>query len=46
MHSDLTEAEIRSVDGMILFKEQEAWRTAYGQLKQELAMREHIDNKP
>ncbi|WP_267902108.1 hypothetical protein [Pseudoblastomonas halimionae] len=42
----MTDAEIQSVDGKILFKEQEAWRTAYGQLKQELATREHIDNKP
>ena len=44
--SDLTDEEVASVAGMILFKEDPVWRQAYADLKQILADREHLENKP
>ena len=44
--SDLTDQEVASVAGMILFKEDPAWRLAYADLKYILADREHVENKP
>jgi hypothetical protein len=32
--------------GSILFKEDAAWRMAYADLKEVLAGREHLENKP
>jgi hypothetical protein len=39
--SDLTEDEVRSVNG-ILFKETAEWSAAVAQLKEELSRREHV----
>lgn len=44
--SDLSDDEIASAAGSILFKEDAAWREAYADLKTILAGREHIDGKP
>ncbi len=44
--SDLSDEEVASVAGLILFKEDVDWRTAYAELKQVLASREHVENKP
>ncbi|WP_230292055.1 hypothetical protein [Croceicoccus sp. Ery5] len=44
--SDLADQEVASVAGMILLKEDPAWRLAYADLKNILAEREHIENKP
>jgi hypothetical protein len=44
--SDLSDEEVGSVAGLILFKEDVAWRTAYADLKEVLASREHVENKP
>ena len=44
--SDLTDQEVASLTGMILFKEDPAWRLAYADLKHILADREHVENKP
>jgi hypothetical protein len=40
--SDMTDAEIEAVTGMILFKDTELWRAAYRDLKDVLATREHV----
>ena len=45
-HSDLSDEEIASVAGAILFKEDGAWRAAHADLKDILAGREHRPNKP
>ncbi|WP_166036601.1 hypothetical protein [Sphingosinicella sp. YJ22] len=44
--SDLSDEEVRSAAGSILFKEDAAWRAAYTDLKEVLANREHLENKP
>ena len=44
--SDLTSDEVASVSRLILFKNDPAWRTAYGDLTALLARREHKANKP
>lgn len=44
--SDLTEEEVASAAHLILFKSDEAWRTAYSDLKDVLARREHVARKP
>lgn len=44
--SDLSNEEISSVGGSILFKEDAAWRAAYADLKDVLANRGHLENKP
>lgn len=44
--SDLSDEEVGSVAGSILFKEEAAWRAAYADLKEVLANREHLENKP
>lgn len=44
--SDLSQAEIDSVRGAILFKSDPAWRSAYNDLKVALAPREHKAAKP
>ena len=44
--SDLSDEEVGSVAGLILFKEEGAWRAAYSDLKEVLASREHVKNKP
>ena len=44
--SDLSDGEIRSAAGSIIFKEDAAWRAAYAELKEVLAGREHLENKP
>ncbi len=43
--SDLSEAEIASVDGQILFKSDALWQSAYADLKDVLASRENLRNK-
>ncbi|TMJ15153.1 MAG: hypothetical protein E6G94_07815 [Alphaproteobacteria bacterium] len=45
-HSDLLPEEIESAGGMILFKTDAAWRSAYAEVKDVLAGREHVANKP
>jgi hypothetical protein len=40
--SDLSAAEIASAEGLILFKSDAAWRSAYADLKDVLAGREHL----
>ena len=45
-YCDLSDEEIASVAGAILFKEDEAWRAAHADLKAVLAGREHRENKP
>lgn len=45
-HSDLLPEEIESAVGMILFKTDPAWRSAYGDVKDVLAGREHVVKKP
>ena len=44
--SDMSDEELASASGMILFKEDDAWRSAYADLKEILAGREHRENKP
>jgi hypothetical protein len=44
--SDLSEHEVASVEHLILFKEDAAWRSAHADLKAVLAQREHVENKP
>jgi len=44
--SDLSENEIRSAQGMILFKSDTEWKRAYRAVKGILAEREHLANKP
>ena len=44
--SDLSDEEVASATGSILFKEDAAWRAAYADLKEVLAGREHLANKP
>ncbi|MEY2883718.1 MAG: hypothetical protein RL490_1442 [Pseudomonadota bacterium] len=44
--SDMSADEIASASHLILFKDDAAWRTAYAELKEILADREHIENKP
>jgi len=44
--SDLSDEEVASVAGSILFKEDAAWRAAYTDLKQVLVGREHLEKKP
>jgi len=43
--SDLTEEEIASVPHLILFKDQASWKTAYIDIKEALAAREHFERK-
>ena len=44
-HSDLSEAEIAAIDG-IVFKSEQAWRTAYNELKAVLSTRENVPSGP
>ncbi|WP_146151067.1 hypothetical protein [Allosphingosinicella deserti] len=44
--SDLTEAEIGSAAGLILFKADPMWGVAYADVKAVLATREHCVRKP
>jgi len=44
--SDMSDEEVASAAGMILFKEDDAWRSAYADVKEILAGREHRENKP
>ena len=44
--NDLADEEVDSVAGSILFKEDAAWQAAYADLKEVLASREHLENKP
>lgn len=44
--SDMSDGEVASASGMILFKEDDAWRSAYTDVKEILAGREHRENKP
>lgn len=41
--SDLSEEEIASVGDAILFKQTDAWATAYREIKAILAEREHVE---
>jgi hypothetical protein len=43
--SDLTDEEVSSVSHLILFKSEDAWKTAYSEVKAVLAGREHTDRK-
>lgn len=43
--SELTPKEIESASGQILFKSDEAWQSAYQDLKEILAGRENVDRK-
>ena len=45
-NSDLDELELGSASHLILFKADPAWRSAYAQLKEVLAKREHVTHKP
>ncbi|MBL4863406.1 MAG: hypothetical protein JKY63_00680 [Rhodobiaceae bacterium] len=42
--SDLSDAEVRSLEGKIVFKDTEIWRAAYRDIKAVLATREHISS--
>ncbi len=44
--SDMSDEEVSSASGMILFKDDHAWRSAYADVKDVLAGREHRENKP
>jgi hypothetical protein len=44
--SDLSETEAAAVDGAILFKSDQAWHSAWADLKAILATREHKTSKP
>ena len=44
--SDLSDEEVRAAAASILFKEDAAWHAAYADLKEVLASREHLENKP
>lgn len=44
--SDLSEAEIASASHLILFKTDPAWGAAFADLKEVLATRDHVPNKP
>jgi hypothetical protein len=44
--SDMSDEEVASLSGMILFKEEDAWRSASSDVKDVLAWREHRENKP
>ena len=44
--SDLADTQIASASALILFKSDPAWRAAYADLKDALAGREHVSNKP
>ncbi|MEL7728682.1 hypothetical protein AAG612_04020 [Citromicrobium bathyomarinum] len=43
---DMTEGEVASVSHLILFKSEPAWKRAYAEVKEVLALREHLDRKP
>ncbi|MEP2235637.1 MAG: hypothetical protein ABJM58_07790 [Alteripontixanthobacter sp.] len=45
-NSDLSNDEVGSAAGLILFKEDPSWRVAFADLKDILANREHVENKP
>lgn len=45
-HSDLSDEEVASALHLILFKSDPRWRSAYADLKDVLARREHVPNKP
>ena len=40
-NSDLSDAEVAAVDGKILYKDSDIWRSAHQELKAELSTREH-----
>lgn len=44
--SDLSDDQVESAAGLILFKRDPAWSGAYEELKSVLADREHVANKP
>lgn len=44
--SDMTEDEVASVSHLILFKTEAAWKKAYAEVKEVLALREHLDRNP
>lgn len=44
--SDLSDEEAASASHLILFKEDPAWRAAHADVKDALAAREHLLNKP
>lgn len=44
--SDLSVEEVASVAHIILFKTDSAWQNAYRDVKEALAAREHVTNKP
>ena len=44
-HSDLTDEEVRAVEGKILLKSSDIWKQAYADLKTILAGREHVPRK-
>jgi hypothetical protein len=41
--SDLTDEEVASVRGLILFKSDEAWRVAYADIKDIFSRRDNVD---
>ncbi len=41
-YSDLSDAQVVAVDGKILFKDSDIWRSAYRDLKDVLSTREHV----
>ena len=43
--SDLSDEEVASVSHLILFKSDEAWKTAFAELKTVLDEREHVERK-
>jgi hypothetical protein len=43
--SDLLPHEIQSVDGQILFKCDPRWQTAYSDVEEALATRDHVERK-
>lgn len=46
VESDLSDEDVASAAGSILFKEDAAWRAAYADLKEVLGGREHLESKP
>jgi len=44
--SDLSEEEVAAAANLILFKADPAWRSAYADVREVLATREHVQIKP
>ena len=41
-NSDMSDEEVALVDGKILFKDSDIWRSAYEELRDVLSTREHV----